>query len=411
MKTKYRILFCLLLATLATATFVYAEDDDEGDEETPASMVGTDCTECHGDKYASQAGTTGGQTSGSISIPASMVGTDCTQCHGNKYAGLIGTTGTIDSSSEGATLYQSYCARCHGALSNSEVSRASASSISSAISSNKGGMSSVSSLSSAQISSIASALSGNSGSSTGTTTTPPVQPPTTPPVAALGDGASLYQINCAACHGPLSASGKRGATALGIQTAIFNNWGGMGYLSQLTLAQTQSISGALQQVSTPTTAGSADGVSLYLVTCAGCHGPLSTSGVRGASATSIQSAIFSNWGGMGYLAGLSGVQIMDIAAKLATPATAAPALSQPTYPAASVKSSAAFAATPAPAAIDGVSLYASKCASCHGPLASSNKARAGAGNIQSAIDSNDGGMGFLSTLSAAQVDAIAAALY
>lgn len=54
--------------------------------------------------------------------------------------------------------------------------------------------------------------------------------------------------------------------------------------------------------------------------------------------------------------------------------------------------------------------YASSCAGCHGPLATSAKKGRTASQIQSAIDNNTGGMGSLKTLTAAQVAAIAAEL-
>ncbi|MCY2931128.1 MAG: hypothetical protein NTV86_16890 [Planctomycetota bacterium] len=66
-------------------------------------------------------------------------------------------------------------------------------------------------------------------------------------------------------------------------------------------------------------------------------------------------------------------------------------------------------ATQCPPTPNGATLYASSC-SCHGPLAQSSKRGASAGAIQSAINSNRGGMGFLSGLTPAQVAAIAAAL-
>jgi hypothetical protein len=62
-------------------------------------------------------------------------------------------------------------------------------------------------------------------------------------VAAL-DGATLYSANCAGCHGPLNGSGKNGATATRIQTAIGSNIGGMGSLS-LNADQIQAITDAL----------------------------------------------------------------------------------------------------------------------------------------------------------------------
>jgi large repetitive protein len=59
---------------------------------------------------------------------------------------------------------------------------------------------------------------------------------------------------------------------------------------------------------------------------------------------------------------------------------------------------------------DGAALYASKCAACHNPLASSTKKSRTATQIQNAITGNSGGMGSLSTLTPAEVQAIATAL-
>jgi mono/diheme cytochrome c family protein len=66
-------------------------------------------------------------------------------------------------------------------------------------------------------------------------------------------------------------------------------------------------------------------------------------------------------------------------------------------------------ATPPPP-IDGAALYTADCAACHGPLATSSKLGATATQIQSAISANLGGMGALSSLTSAQISAIAAAL-
>ena len=63
-----------------------------------------------------------------------------------------------------------------------------------------------------------------------------------------------------------------------------------------------------------------------------------------------------------------------------------------------------------PAATDGPTLYANHCAACHGALAGSTKGGATLARMQSAIAGNVGGMGFLSTLSTAQLQAIASAL-
>lgn len=62
------------------------------------------------------------------------------------------------------------------------------------------------------------------------------------------DGASLYASNCMNCHGALASSGKKGASAIGIQDAI-NNVGTMRnkpYLTALTFAQIEAIAEALK---------------------------------------------------------------------------------------------------------------------------------------------------------------------
>jgi mono/diheme cytochrome c family protein len=68
------------------------------------------------------------------------------------------------------------------------------------------------------------------------------------------------------------------------------------------------------------------------------------------------------------------------------------------------------AQAPAPA-IDGAALYTSNCQACHGPIAPifSRNSR-DATRIQNAIDTNRGRMGSLSSLTPAQVQAIAAAV-
>uniref|UniRef100_UPI0037870BF0 Lipoprotein cytochrome c n=1 Tax=Geobacter sulfurreducens (strain ATCC 51573 / DSM 12127 / PCA) TaxID=243231 RepID=UPI0037870BF0 len=60
-------------------------------------------------------------------------------------------------------------------------------------------------------------------------------------VAADGDGQGLYAANCAACHGALATSEKKGTTLARLQSAVSANAGGMGFLSSLTSAQLQAI--------------------------------------------------------------------------------------------------------------------------------------------------------------------------
>jgi len=57
-------------------------------------------------------------------------------------------------------------------------------------------------------------------------------------------------------------------------------------------------------------------------------------------------------------------------------------------------------------ALDGVALYATNCDGCHNSLANSSKHNRTATQIQNAINANRGGMGSLSTLTSAEVQAI-----
>ena len=59
---------------------------------------------------------------------------------------------------------------------------------------------------------------------------------------------------------------------------------------------------------------------------------------------------------------------------------------------------------------DGATLYANNCAACHGTLANSAKGGATLTRTQGAIAGNVGGMGYLSSLSTTQLQAIVAAL-
>ena len=80
---------------------------------------------------------------------------------------------------------------------------------------------------------------------------------------------------------------------------------------------------------------------------------------------------------------------------------------------ASVTITAQAPAPPPPPGIDGAALYSARCSGCHGQINAirqmpvSNRTATG---IQRAIDGNKGGMSFLSTLTAAEVQAIAAAI-
>jgi len=156
----------------------------------------------------------------------------------------------------------------------------------------------------------------------------------------------------------------------------------MGTFSTLTAAEIQAIADALPAApSNPPAAP--DGVALYNNNCSGCHGELATSSKAGSTAADIQAAIDNNLGGMGMFSSLTTAEVQAIADAL----PAAPS-NPPTAP-------------------DGVALYNDNCSGCHGALATSAKAGSTATDIQAAIDANIGGMGMFSSLTAAEIQAIA----
>jgi mono/diheme cytochrome c family protein len=147
-----------------------------------------------------------------------------------------------------------------------------------------------------------------------------------------------------------------------------------GSISNAMTADAATIGGAgTAVIAVPT------GAALYSNNCEVCHGPLLSSSKLGADTARIQNAIAGNSGGMGYLATLSATEILAIANTIATVPT-------------------------------GAALYKSNCMSCHGGLSTTIKAGADSTRIQNAIANNSGGMGFLSSLSSLQVQAVASAL-
>jgi mono/diheme cytochrome c family protein len=145
----------------------------------------------------------------------------------------------------------------------------------------------------------------------------------------------------------------------------------MGFLSTLAATDIQAVAAAISPVPV--------GAALYTNNCMGCHGGLSTTLKSGADSIRIQNAIASNTGGMGFLSTLAPLQIQAISSALVVAPT-------------------------------GTALYASNCAGCHGVIATSAKIGADFSRIQNAINNNTGGMGFLSTLAATDIQAISATL-
>ena len=111
---------------------------------------------------------------------------------------------------DGAALYASSCAGCHGALASSTKAGRTAAQITAA--------NMTQGLTPVQVQAVAAVLA---------TVTPPI------------NGAALYTQYCAGCHG---ATGKKGASVSAINGAIASNRGGMGSLSSLTAAQIAAIS-------------------------------------------------------------------------------------------------------------------------------------------------------------------------
>lgn len=200
---------------------------------------------------------------------------------------------------DGAALYGAYCADCHNAFASTSKPSRGAAQIKAAITGDIGGMGILDTLTSDEVLAIANALA--------TATLPP---------STSTDGPTLYADNCAGCHGVLASTNKKGRTAADVQNAITNNLGNMGYLATLTSAQIQAIANALPAAPPPIPGAPPDGIALYNSECAGCHGPLPTTGKPGRTAAQIQAAITNNVGNMGYLATLTAAEVQAIAGAL-----------------------------------------------------------------------------------------------
>lgn len=316
-------------------------------------------------------------------------------------------TGTGGNSSspapDGASLYASNCAGCHGPLATTDKRGASSTRIRDGIGLSV--MSSLSGLSAAEVDAIAAALGAPASPTAPAAPAPSPTPAPTPApgTGTLPDGAALYDTYCASCHGPLATSTKRGSTMNRLQSGI-STAASMRSLSSLSTAELQAIVTALggnasspspAPAPTPTPSPApaptpaAEGASLYATYCAGCHNPLATTNKPGATVARIQSGITAA-PSMRSLSTLTVPQLESIAAVLAAPSSA------PTVPA------------PAPV-LDGATLYATYCASCHRPLASSDVRRESASSIKSAITS-ERDMRSLSGLTSEQLQAIATVL-
>ncbi len=273
----------------------------------------------------------------------------------------------------GETLYKTNCTKCHGDIFNSSIiGRSSVLQIMGAITSDFGGMSVMGALTPEELQAISDAI-------------PAQATPTTPGTLS---GSALYTNNCLACHGALASSTKLGVTIVRLQNAISNNAGsnvgsGMGRLSTLSAIDLNAIVVALNPTpttpTTPTPTTTLDGATIYATNCSGCHGPLATSSKKGLTIARFYAAVTDPATGMGYLSSLSMAEMQAIISVMP------------------------------PLPVDGAGLYAAKCSSCHGVLASSFKGGASVARINAGITNNPTQMGALG-LGANDITLIAGAL-
>lgn len=219
--------------------------------------------------------------------------------------------------------------------------------------------------------------------SAGTASTPPVAtvPAAPTAVSAKGgtnqvtiswpavSGAASYNIYWSTTTGITKTSGTKvtAATSPYIKTGLIAD---TAYYFIVSAVNATGEGAASAQVNATAAATPVlDGLALYNANCVSCHG----TSKLGKTAAATQGAINANTGGMGYLSTLTTAQVAAIAS------TTAPVI-----------------------ALDGAALYNANCSGCHGTSKRGKTVAA----TQGAIVSNRGGMGYLSTLTAAELTAI-----
>ena len=213
----------------------------------------------------------------------------------------------------------------------------------------------------------------------------------TPPPPVI-DGLALYNANCAGCHGAAPGT-KAGRTTAQIQNSILTVSAMITpALQALTPDQIQAISAAIGGGTPPPTP--TDGKGLYDSYCSSCHGAGgsggSGGGVKRESASSILEAI-DDEREMAFLKGsLSSAQISLIANYLSGSTTPPP--------------------PPPPGSTDGLTLYTSYCASCHGAAPGTKAGRTSAQISVAITNVNVMNTTSLRALTAAQINAITAAI-
>jgi len=395
------------------------------------------CVWCHRDVSNTLIHTTAQVGAFQTNIRKTVDSQLCGICHGPVGPGKpfyqSGLTTSADP--DGSQLYSYLCSSCHKELSNSEVKGESTQEIYKAIGDNEGGMAPLNVLSPQWVQAITVALGGD-----------PTLPPSIP---APGTGSSLYQQYCSSCHGALASSTKADTSAALIQNGI-NTITQMTSLSFLTSTQVQAIADALGGVTGGGGTGGTDGASLYQTNCSSCHGALASSDKAGASASQTQNAINNDTGGMGVLSSLTLTQIQAISGALSggtgggggssgPPASHtdsqegalhAPGKDTPYSSSCTACHGTTLQGDIGPSCFschdqkwnenppgggggggtDGESLYNQYCSSCHRSLSRSEVRGKDEGDIEDAIDDNEGDMGSLGFLSEDQIEAIADAL-
>ena len=151
-----------------------------------------------------------------------------------------------------------------------------------------------------------------------------------------------------------------------------------------------------------------DGRSLYSTNCQACHTALETSTINGRTAAQIALALVHvpTMASQPVLQKLRPIEIHAIVAAL-TPEMTPPSGTPSTTP--TPAETASPSPTPTPSLALGTSLYASKCAACHGPVGTSTKIGRSAAQIKAAIAAQPQMQSLLS-LTDAEINAIATAL-
>jgi mono/diheme cytochrome c family protein len=253
--------------------------------------------------------------------------------------------------------------------------------------------------------------SGPSVQATATTNAAPLAIPSAPAgVTAVGgakqvtvswsavSGATSFNLYSSTTAGVTIATGTKvaGVTSPSVRTGLADGTAFFYVVTAVNSAGESVISGQATATTSPAAPPPViNGAALYNTNCANCHNPLASSAKAGTTAaaitgglsvTSMKNSIISSNGGVA----LTAAQITAIAAALTS-------------------------VTPPPAALDGAALYATNCASCHNPLASSQMAGASASLITSGLGVTSMKNSIIKTnggvaLTAAQIAAIAAAL-